>query len=238
MGQVSSLEGKRFGRLLVLSRYGSERNKGYTRALWLCRCDCGSEVIADTHVLTSGHKQSCGCLHDDVRRRPKEPWLGKFHGHIEDIRRKWEILHVTWNGMKSRCYNKNSKEYHRYGGRGIKMCEEWRERSESFILWALKNGFKPGLTIDRIDNDRDYEPGNCQFLTRGENSAKSRSKMITICGVTLSQSGWSAIAYNGRPGVFSRDKIKYGYDFAISKLTDALIHFDYAHSNNDIRTEH
>lgn len=238
MGQVSSLEGKRFGRLLVLSRYGSERNKGYTRALWLCCCDCGKEVIADTKILTTRHKQSCGCLHDEARRRPKEPWLGKYHGPQEDISKKWAALRVIWNGMKNRCYNKSNKEYHRYGGRGIKICEEWEARSEPFILWALENGFELGLSIDRIDNDRDYEPDNCQFLTRGENAAKSRSKNITICGVTLSQSGWSVLAYGGKPGVFSRDKMKKGYDFALSKLTNALIHFDYAHSNNNICTEH
>ena len=83
-------------------------------------------------------------------------------------------LHGVWTGLKERCLNKNNRDFHYYGGRGITVCEEWENNSKSFIFWALENGWKRGLTIDRIDNDKGYSPENCRFVTRAENNRNQR----------------------------------------------------------------
>jgi hypothetical protein len=83
-------------------------------------------------------------------------------------------LYAIWYGIKYRCYCKHNKDYKRYGGRGITVCAEWQNSYEAFETWALANGYQPDLCVDRINNDGNYEPGNCQWLTRGENVAKDR----------------------------------------------------------------
>ena len=167
--------GRQFGRLTVIERAGSIKGKNSSRKTWLCRCTCGNTVVTDTKSLRTAHRNSCGCLLDEARRRPKIDLA---------IRDKHLRLMKVLKGMKSRCYDKNYHEYHRYGGRGIKVCDEWLNDSKSFVKWCLENGYKEGLTIDRIDNDGMYEPSNCQFLTRSENTLKQR-KSFTIGGVTL-----------------------------------------------------
>ena len=91
-------------------------------------------------------------------------------------------LYDTWRDMKRRCYKKDRKDYYRYGGRGIKVCDEWRYNIKSFIKWANKNGYKKGLTIDRIDNDGNYEPSNCRLATR---KTQGRNKCNVIATVEI-----------------------------------------------------
>ena len=222
------LAGKRFGRLIVLEKCGSIKKKGYSRSIWLCRCDCGKEVTTNTVMLTSGHKQSCGCLLNEAIHRPRGPRPDIKPRISAAIRKEWQALRAIWKGMKYRCYNENCEEYHRYGGRGIKICDDWFKSSKYFAEWALQNGYKLGMSIDRINNDGNYEPSNCQFLTRGENASKGRKKLITISGITLSQSEWSALAYRGAAHRFSSDKCRNGYEFAYNNLVEALKRFDYA----------
>ena len=175
MAHDSEMIGRRFGKLTVVSRCGSEKGNGLSRKLWDCVCDCGKHKIVNTRSLTNGHTQSCGCLADESRKKPK----------IDIVTREEHIrLRKVWNSIKKRCYNPNSQEYKNYGGRGIKMCDEWRNSSKAFIEWALNNGYSIGLDVDRIDNNGNYEPSNCQFLTRSENVLKEKRK-LTIGGITL-----------------------------------------------------
>lgn len=96
----------------------------------------------------------------------------KTHGYSD------HRLYKVWQGIKSRCYNKNNKHYKNYGGRGIKVCDEWLSSPKSFVDWAIENGAQVGLDIDRINNDGNYEPSNCRFVTREVNCKNKRDVSI------------------------------------------------------------
>ncbi len=157
---VIDMIGRRSGRLLVVSRAGSGQ-KGL--ALWLCRCDCGAEMVAVGSHLRSGRTDSCGCL-----KRERLSVSNTKHGFSK------HPLYRVRVGMIARCHNPKNTHFYCYGGRGITVCREWRDDRESFFLWALANGWEPGLDIDRRDNDGNYEPGNCRFVTPAVN-ARNRS---------------------------------------------------------------
>lgn len=102
-------------------------------------------------------------------------------------------LYRVWCGIKERCNNPNNKKYYRYGGRGIAVCEQWQDDFDSFRSWALSNGYEEGLTIDRVNNDDNYSPDNCRWVTRREqNRNYSRNHMITYNGKTQCISDWEA----------------------------------------------
>lgn len=145
------LTGKTFGRLTVLKK---SENKG-NRRMWLCQCECGSIKIISAANLMGGKTLSCGCYQKEQTSKAK-----KIHGEKE------ERLYRIWKNMKSRCYCSNKPDYHRYGGRGIEVCEEWKDNYLAFKEWALANGYKENLSIDRIDFDRNYEPDNCRWTTQ------------------------------------------------------------------------
>lgn len=145
--------GSRFGRLVVLRSYRVDKGRN---ALWMCRCDCGGIKIATGSSLRIGDIQSCGCLQKDCRK-----------SHKYSRTRLYRIYHA----MRSRCMNPNHKSFHRYGGRGICLCLEWND-PETFFSWALSNGYNETLTIDRINNDGNYEPKNCQWITLSDNVKK------------------------------------------------------------------
>jgi len=150
--------------------------------LFLCPY-CGKEV---ERQMNSGKKyKSCGCMRDKLARESNTK-----HGDakIKHIFR----LYRTWTDIKRRCYNKNEQAYKNYGGRGIAVCDEWKNDYVTFKTWALENGYKDNLSIDRIDNDGNYEPDNCKWSTRKEQARNTRSnKMITYGGETHCLTDWA-----------------------------------------------
>lgn len=163
------LTGRRFGRLVVLREL---RVNNRRQVVWECKCDCGNIVeIPSPHLLSHHKTKSCGCL-----MREKASTLMKTHG------KTGERLYVVWSGMKARCENPNHHYYKNYGGRGIKVCDEWHDY-EVFEKWALENGYdkyaKQGIcTIDRIDNDGNYEPSNCRWVDAKIQASNRRPKQI------------------------------------------------------------
>lgn len=155
------LTGLGFGKLIAVK--DSEKRIGCDkRIVWLCRCDCGNLTEVTVHELRSGNTKSCGCL----KREKLKRGIGFKHGG------KGTRLYRIWKGTKKRCYMESVNGYKRYGGRGIRVCREWLHNFVAFKDWALANGYAVNLTIDRINNNGDYTPDNCQWLTRSENTKK------------------------------------------------------------------
>ena len=173
-----NLTGKRFGKLVVIKTAGKTKNGAY---LWQCKCDCGNEIIANVGNLKNGHTKSCGCLRVD---RCKTNFTK--HG-LEHTR-----LYGIWSDMRLRCYDEKNIAYHRYGGRGITICNEWKNDVKAFYDWATANGYKDSLTIDRIDNDGNYCPENCRWATVKEQASNRRSNiLVTHNGKTQTMKKWA-----------------------------------------------
>lgn len=179
---IRNLTGEKFGRLTVLKYIGKSKTH---QKLWLCKCECGNEKITTTAYLSSGDTKSCGCLSKE-RSRFFYSELNKTHG-MTNTR-----LYRKWRGIIDRCYNVKTNGYKNYGGRGIKVCDEWKKDYMNFYNWAYKTGYKDGLTIDRINNDGDYEPNNCRWLTVKEQcNHKRNNHLLTYNGMTYTLKQWS-----------------------------------------------
>jgi hypothetical protein len=170
---AKSAVGLRFGRLVVLSeaeKYVSPGGKELRRVF--VRCECGNEFTATLNSIKRGLSASCGCYRTELA-------IGSAkHGHARKGRPSKE--YKTWAGMIERCENPNATKYPIYGGRGISVCAEWRKSFETFLSDMGKK-LSPDLSIDRIDVDGNYEPGNCRWATRSEQmrNQRPRRKKIT-----------------------------------------------------------
>lgn len=173
MGRFVDLTGQTFSKLNVKYKIENESKHTY----WLCECECGNKKEARSDALRDGTTRHCGCV-----------GLGK---HNLSNHRLFNI----WSGMKERCYNINSRDYMRYGGRGIRITNEWRDDFLTFYNWAIKNGYENHLSIDRKDVNGNYEPSNCKWATPEEQANNTRkNNLIGINGEIKSVSQWSRLS--------------------------------------------
>jgi hypothetical protein len=183
---MKDLIGKRFGKILVISRCENKRYKNNRSATqWNCVCDCNPEKIIKitSNELRRG-KINCGC----EKKKPKT----YHHTHGMSNTRLFRI----WRSMHERCYNKNHKAYEKYGGRGIIICDEWLGKSgfQNLYNWAINSGYQDNLSIDRIDNDKGYCPENCRWATPSEQQRNRRDNLlITYKEETKTIKEWSEI---------------------------------------------
>lgn len=166
---------KKYGRLTVKEYAGNDK---WRAAMYLCECECGNKVTIRGEHLRSGHTESCGCLHSERSRK---------HGLRKNR------LYSIWNTMINRCTNQERKGSHLYVGRGIKVCEEWEDIT-NFIKWA-EPGYREGLTLDRKDNNGDYEPDNCRWATPKEQARNTRRNInILHNGAVKTLAEWAEIS--------------------------------------------
>lgn len=159
------LTGRRFGRLIVISKGDPYVNQTRSYVRWDCRCDCGANSLVTTSRLLSGKTRSCGCKRKETTRT-----------HGQTVGGRHSPTYNTWQDMIDRCTNPNDPAFSNYGGRGIRVCDRWRNLND-FI--ADMGPRPPRLTIDRIDNDKGYEPGNCRWATRTEQNRNTRATKLT-----------------------------------------------------------
>lgn len=181
----SDITGMRFGRLVAVEPVGKARDGQY---IWHCKCDCGGTKDAILSNLKHGSVRSCGCLANEFRVKAIKKWHEEHpHNHATHGETETRLFKI-WSGMRARCRGLSYTEYH---GRGISVCEEWDLSFEAFRDWALKNGYKDNLSIDRIDNSGNYEPGNCRWADRIVQSNNRRSnRLVTYQGKTKTLAEW------------------------------------------------
>lgn len=171
MGKFIDLTNQKFGRLIVIKRM--ENNK-FNQVQWLCKCDCGNETIVTANTLKTKNTRSCGCL----KKEQDKINIAKKTHNMSNTR-----LYNIWRGMKSRCNCSTNKKHKFYYDKGIKVCDEWKNNFINFYNWAINNGYKEDLTIDRINNDGNYEPNNCRWATYAEqNNNQSNNIKINYKG--------------------------------------------------------
>ena len=179
MGRFVDLTGQRFGKLVVIERVYNGRKDAH----WRCKCDCGKEVITSTGHLKDGHTKSCGCYSRSLLKE-----TATKHGQY-----KTRLYNVWWS-IYTRCYVKSSNRYKQYGDKGIIMCDEWKNDFMTFYNWSMENGYKEDIdkngrnqiSIDRIDNNGNYETNNCRWVDRKtQANNKSINVKFLIAGESL-----------------------------------------------------
>lgn len=177
--KFEDLSGTRFGKLTVLNRVMD--NERHTK--WSCQCDCGKKTTVIADNLKKGVSRSCGCIRNElVRQRSLK--------HGATINRIHSREYRAWCGAKERCYNENSERYPIYGGRGIKICSEWKNNFSTFFK---DMGYCPEkLTLERIDVNGDYEPKNCKWASATAQQHNMRKNVwLTYNGITMIQADWA-----------------------------------------------
>lgn len=189
---LKDITGQKFGYMTVVRLLGIHNKHAY----WLCLCDCGNTAEIRGEALRSGHTLSCGCAQKEWASSPKSHGLSKHP------------LFKVWSGMIQRCENEKSPDYENYGGRGISVCPEWHEFS-AFIR-NMPNRPK-GTTLDRIDNDKGYEPANCRWATHAEQCMNKRTTFrVEVAGKSLTLTEMEALS--GIPHNVIRMRLNRGFD--------------------------
>ena len=195
--KTENLIGKKFGRLLVI---GMDENRTADRRYkWICKCDCGNVTSKSGRLLKKGSVQSCGC----INRREYDA--------------KSRLYHI-WVGMRHRCNSPKSDAYENYGGRGIKVCDEWNNDFAIFQSWAMKNGYNDSLTIERKNVDGNYEPSNCIWIPRSEQPKNTRSNhRVEINGESRTLAEWERVTGLSASTIGKRIKAGWSIEDALSK---------------------
>lgn len=184
MSKCIDLVGKKFNKLTIVKRVNNDK---HGNSCWLCKCDCGNTTIVPANELKRDGVKSCGCFRKQfAKQRASAIKLHKKHG------KQQTRLYNIWAGMKQRCYYRYSIGYKNYGGRGITICDEWLNSFENFYIWAIQNGYKDNLTIDRINVNDNYQPSNCQWVDNLEQQNNRRNNIkIFYSNKTQSLSDWA-----------------------------------------------
>ena len=170
MAKFKDLTGMMFGKLTVIEVSRKVQSGNRKRYYWNCKCVCGKTKEVRTDCLTSGDVKSCGC----IKKEQDKINLTKFHRHKLSNTNLWHVYY----GILHRCYNTKDTHYANYGGKGVVICEEWKESFDNFVEWAFSSGYEQGLQIDRIDNDGNYEPSNCRWVSLKENCRNRGSNIL------------------------------------------------------------
>lgn len=196
--------GKTYGRLTVISKAVDRVSaSGNKRSMWLCRCECGESCEVGISKLQSGWTKSCGCLQLEIANTPRT--------HGMRMRGEKTKGYRSWASMRNRCSNPKTKGYHNYGGRGISVCDRWSDFSN--FISDMGEPISEDLSIDRINTNGNYEPGNCRWATAYEQANNLRTTRFFSCdGQTLSISQWAEILGTSRDSIKLR--LKRGQSFA------------------------
>ena len=168
--------GEKRNHLVLLEDLGMRQGRHYGKF----KCDCGNIKDIRIDYVTSGNNKACGCMRY-IKHSKGNTKHNVSHTRIYDIHQK----------MIARCYKENVSNYSEYGGRGIRVCDEWREDVKAFYDWSMANGYSDNLSIDRIDNNGNYEPSNCRWATAEQQSNNRRNNvLITLNGETQTLAQW------------------------------------------------
>jgi hypothetical protein len=208
--------GKTFNYVTVVADAGERKGRA---PLYVCRCVCGSEFLSTGPAVASGNKKSCGCKRGAAqvgRKRPEMAERNKMMAKHGDYQSK--TYHV-WNHMHQRCSNPNSKHYHRYGGRGIRVCDRWKDYT-NFL--ADMGPVPDGMSIERLDNELGYSPENCVWADmKAQANNRSTNVLVTHDGQTMTVAQWAEKTGLERKTLEYR--IRVGWDAARALTTKSLI---------------
>lgn len=213
MGKFIDISGLKFHRLLVLERTPRKGSSAY----WLCRCDCGNIKEVRGSELKDGNTKSCGCFSKDYHRDKNLK-----HGYAKKQNR--HPMYESWKSMLQRCENPKATRYDRYGGRGISVCDRWHDFSQ--FEKDMAKTWNKGLTLERIDNNANYEPSNCRWATRSEQLCNTnRTVFLTAHGLIMSLTEW-ARCLGVNPKAFNTRK-RLGW--SDKKIIDTPINYNLSH---------
>lgn len=184
--------GEKYGRLTVIEYVGKD---GYNHKLFKCKCDCGNEIVSLGCNIKRGRTKSCGCYKRDLLKE-----IHTTHG------KRNHPLYSVWRSMRKRCENPKDIGYRLYGGRGIRVCDEWND-FQNFFTWAIENGYKSGLTLDRIDVNSNYMPSNCRWASmKVQNNNKRNTIYISAYGQVHTIAEWEEITGINHETIYRRIK--------------------------------